>query len=94
LRYKDFFGEFEYDEPERIFHGRVVNIQDVVTFEGRSVAELETALSDSVEDSLEFCREIGKTPGKPYSGTFNIRISPATHRLAAAAAKVPYRARS
>lgn len=88
MRYNDFLGEFEYDEQERIFHGRVVNIQDVVTFEGRSIAELETALADSVEDYLEFCQEIGKTPDKPYSGKFNIRISPAAHRLAAAAAKV------
>lgn len=85
MRYKDFFGEFEYDAQERIFHGRVVNIQDVVTFEGRSIAELETALADSVEDYLDFCREIGKTPDKPHSGKFNVRISPAVHRLAAAA---------
>ncbi|KUG27197.1 hicb protein [hydrocarbon metagenome] len=66
MRYKDFLGEFEYDEQERIFHGRVVNIQDVVTFEGRSITELETALADSVEDYLEFCREIGKMPDKTY----------------------------
>ncbi|MDQ7831870.1 MAG: type II toxin-antitoxin system HicB family antitoxin [Desulfovibrionaceae bacterium] len=87
MRYKDFLGEFEYDAKERIFHGRVVNIQGVVTFEGRSIAELETALADSVEDYLELCQEIGKTPDKPYSGKFNIRISSAAHRLAAAAAK-------
>ncbi|QLA17162.1 type II toxin-antitoxin system HicB family antitoxin [Desulfolutivibrio sulfoxidireducens] len=88
MRYKDFLGEFEYDERERIFHGRVVNIQDVVTFEGRSIAELETALADSVEDYLDFCREIGKTPEMSHSGKFNVRISMAVHRLAAAAAMV------
>lgn len=87
MKYKDFIGEFEYDQEARIFHGRVVNIQDVVTFEGCSVEELEVALADSVEDYLEFCQEMGKAPDKPFSGRFNVRLTPATHRLVATAAK-------
>lgn len=87
MKYKDFIGEFEYDAPARVFYGRVVNIRDTVTFEGTSVAELEQALADSVEDYLEFCREIGKEPDKPFSGKFNIRLSPQAHRLLATAAK-------
>jgi predicted HicB family RNase H-like nuclease len=71
MKYKDFIDEFTYDAEDRCFHGRVVNIRDTVTFEGASVPELEQALADSVEDSLEFCRDLGREPDKPLSGRFN-----------------------
>jgi predicted HicB family RNase H-like nuclease len=87
LRYKGYLGVFAYDAEADIFHGRVVNINDVVTFEGRSIDELKQALAESVEDYLEFCREVGKEPDKPFSGRFNLRLSPELHRAAAAAAK-------
>ena len=87
MKYKDFIGEFEYDAEAKFFHGRVVNIRDTVTFEGASASELEQALADSVEDYLEFCRDLGREPDKPFSGKFNIRLTPQSHRLVATAAK-------
>lgn len=87
LRYGSYIGEFEYQPEADVFHGRVVNINDVITFEGRSVDELKTALSESIEDYLEFCKELGKEPDKPYSGRFNVRLNPEIHRKAALAAK-------
>jgi predicted HicB family RNase H-like nuclease len=87
LRYKNYVGMFSYDSEADLFHGRVVNINDVVTFEGRSIDELKQALADSVKDYLEFCVEVGKEPDKPFSGRFNLRLTPELHRAAAAAAK-------
>lgn len=87
MKYKEFIGEFEYDAEGRCFHGRIVNIRDTVTFEGASVPELEQALAVSVEDYLEFCRDLGREPDKPFSGKFNIRLTPQNHRLVATAAK-------
>ena len=87
LRYKDYVGVFEYYPEDREFHGRVMGIRDVVHFSGTSVEELEQALADSVEEYLEFCRESGKEPEKPYSGKFIIRVSPEVHRMAETAAK-------
>ena len=46
----------------------------------RSIDELKTALADSVDDYLELCKEVGKKPEKPFSGRFNIRISPELHQ--------------
>ena len=88
LTYKDYHGRFEYDADADIFHGQVMNLTDVITFQGRSIDELKQALADSVEDYLEFCAEEGKVPEKPYSGRFNVRISPAVHqRIALEAAR-------
>lgn len=87
LKYKEYVGVFEYYPDDHEFHGRVMGLRDVVHFSGTSVEELEQSLADSVEDYIEFCRETGKEPEKPYSGKFVVRISPEVHRLADQAAK-------
>ena len=53
--------------------------EDVVTFQGCSVDEIKQAFKDSVNDYLAFCEERGEKPDKPYSGKFNLRISPVLH---------------
>ena len=60
----------------------------MITFQGRSIDELKTALADSVEDYLEFCRDEGEEPSKPYSGRFNLRLGPELHREVAQAASM------
>jgi len=80
MSYKGYLGVIEYDDEARIFHGEVVNLRDVITFQGESVAELRQALEDSVEDYLAFCRERGEEPEKPFSGRVLLRIDPVLHR--------------
>jgi predicted HicB family RNase H-like nuclease len=60
--YKGYHGHFEYYEGADIFHGQVMNLTDVITFQGRSIDELKQAPADSVEDYLEFCACEGKAP--------------------------------
>ncbi len=80
MEYKGYIGKVEFDDQAAIFHGEVVNLRDVVTFEGESVEELRKAFRESVEDYLAFCAERGEEPEKPYSGSFTVRISPDLHR--------------
>ncbi len=87
MTYKGYTGVFEFIPEDNEFHGYVVGIRDVVHFSGRSVDELRQALADSVEDYLELCAQAGKTPEKPYSGQFRLRLSPEIHRLLAVAAE-------
>jgi predicted HicB family RNase H-like nuclease len=87
LDYKGYIGVFAYDEAADIFHGRVAGLRDVITFEGRSIDELKEALTDSIDDYLEFCRERGEEPEKPLSGKFVVRLQPSLHRAIATAAE-------
>ena len=87
LNYKDYVGIFSYDEEADVFHGRVVGLRDVITFQGRSIEQLKRALAESVEDYLEFCRERGEEPEKPLSGKFVLRLEPQLHRALAVAAE-------
>jgi predicted HicB family RNase H-like nuclease len=65
-----------------------VNTRDVITFQGKSVAELGIAFRESVDDYLAFCAERDEEPEKPFSGQFVTRISPQLHRRASFAASV------
>jgi predicted HicB family RNase H-like nuclease len=87
MKYKGYTGSVEYDPDDRIFHGTVNDITDIVTFQGDSVEELETAFRDSVDVYLEFCAERGAEAQRPCSGKFVLRITPEMHRAAAAAAR-------
>jgi predicted HicB family RNase H-like nuclease len=91
MKHKGYTATVVYDADDRVFHGRLDHIADVITFDGESVEELEVAFHNAVEQYLEFCAERGLTPEKPYSGKFVLRISPAQHeaihRAAAAGSK-------
>lgn len=87
LNYKSYIGHVQFDDENDIFHGEVINIKDVVTFQGKSVKELKKAFKESIDDYLNFCKENHEEPNKPFSGKFNVRISPELHRLAAIKAK-------
>ncbi len=80
IEYKGYIGTVEYDDEAGIFHGEVINLRDVITFQGECVGELRNALRDSVEDYLEFCAERGEEPEKPFSGNLPLRIDPELHR--------------
>lgn len=83
LEYKGYSGQITtFDETQEIITGRVLGIQDVVTFEGKSSEELIQAFRESVDDYLEFCQELGKKPEKPYSGKVIVRMSSALHQQA------------
>ncbi len=80
MEYKGFLAKVEFDNEQDLFHGEVINIGDVVTFQGRSVRELRKAFRESLEDYLAFCEERGESPNKPLSGRFVLRIPPELHR--------------
>ena len=86
MTHDGYVAAIEYDEEAGLFHGEVVNTRDVLTFQGRTVDELKTAFADTVADYLDWCRERGKEPERPFSGHFTVRVAPDLHRRAAAAA--------
>ncbi len=83
MKYKGYQGTVTFDEDAKIFHGEVIGLKDVITFQGTSVDELETAFKDSVDDYLEFCEKKRRSPEKPFSGNLMLRVPPEIHREAA-----------
>ena len=87
LNYKGYIGHVDFDDENEIFTGEVINTKDIITFQAETAYELKQAFIDSVEDYLEFCHTRNENPEKPFSGKFNIRISPELHREVYIAAK-------
>lgn len=87
MNYKGFVGVVEYDDEARVFSGEVINARAVITFQGTTVDEVEKEFHASVDDYLDWCKKDGIEPEKPYSGKFNVRISPLFHSQVAIAAK-------
>lgn len=88
MEYKGYIGKVEMDDEAGILHGEVINIRDVITFTGISVAEVQQAFHESVDDYLAFCAQRGESPEKPFSGKFVVRLPAELHRKAYIQAKL------
>jgi predicted HicB family RNase H-like nuclease len=88
MEYKGYKARVEFDDEANLFHGQVLGIRDVVTFQGTSVAELCKEFEASVADYLEWCAERGEEPDKPFSGKFVVRLAPKLHKAIAIAAEL------
>jgi len=83
LNYKGYFTKIEYSASDGVLYGKIEGINDLINFESDSPKEIEKAFHDAVDDYLTLCEELGQTPNKVYSGTFNVRINPELHRTIA-----------
>lgn len=82
LKYKDYEGTAELDMSRRVCRGKILFIDDLVTYEARSPAELQREFEVAVADYIETCATLGREPQKPLKGQFNVRIPPALHKAA------------
>lgn len=79
MNHKGYIARIEFDNDDHIFTGRLMGIEDIVTFHGESVSELEAAFYDAVDHYLEVCEKTGRPAQKPYSGRFALRMPPELH---------------
>ena len=82
LQHEGFIGSIHFSTPDDCFFGRIEGVDDLVTFEGRSVDEIKKAFQEAVGDYKTLCVSLGKPMQKSYKGSFNVRISPELHKKA------------
>ena len=83
MKYKGFIGSVHYASEDRVFYGRVEGINDLITFEGSTVDELEEGFKYMIEEHIKDCRKNDVPIEKSYKGNLNIRLSPEVHKKAA-----------
>ena len=83
LSYKGYVGSIEASIEDACLHGRILFIDDLISYEGDTIPSIQTAFQEAVDRYLAHCKRVGKHPNKPYSGTFNIRIGAELHSKAA-----------
>jgi len=83
IKYKEYLGTIHFSAEDEVFYGKLEGINDLVTFEGQTVAEIKQAFIDAVDDYEDLCAKTGKSGTKTYKGSFNVRITPELHRAIA-----------
>ena len=83
LNYKGYVGSVEFSEFDEVFHGKVLGIKSLISFEGDSVRAITEDFHNAVDEYLDYCAENNIEPEKPFKGSFNVRIGSDLHRKAA-----------
>ena len=83
LTYKEYYATVHFNNNDEVFFGKLEGINDLVSFEGKSVTTLKKAFREAVIDYIETCKQLGKEPEKAYKGSFNVRVASKLHKEAA-----------
>ncbi len=86
MTYKGYSASMIIDAEDKIIVGRVVGIDDIISFHGESVAEFESNFQAVVDDYIAAAEALGSQPEKPASGKLMLRIAPTVHAAALKAA--------
>ena len=80
LEYKGYYGSIEYNKDDKRFFGNVLGMtKGPITYEGKTMDELEIDFQNAIESYFKGCKELGITPRKGFNGILNIRIPAETH---------------
>ena len=65
LKFKGYEGSFEYDGLGKCYHGKILGISDLVSYELDTLANLLWEFQIAVDDYLDTCAELNKEPQIP-----------------------------
>lgn len=83
LEYKGYIGSIEPNLDQNYLYGKILFINDLVTYTADNLVDLREEFVKSVDEYLTVCAELGDEPDQPFKGSFNIRVGPDLHRRAA-----------
>jgi predicted HicB family RNase H-like nuclease len=65
MDHRGYTGSVEFDAEEGIFHGRVLDLRDTITYEADCEERLEAAFRDAVDEYLDQCWACETEPEPP-----------------------------
>jgi len=79
FHYKNFIGSIEADTATKCLYGKLLYINDLVTYEAITIEKLEVEFKKAVNDYLDTCEQLNREPMKPFKGSLNVRIGSHLH---------------
>lgn len=64
-KYKDYIASISCSIEDNCYYGKVIGINDFITFESDNQSDILVEFKKAVDDYLRFCEEKGKTPDVP-----------------------------
>jgi len=86
MSYKGYTTSMVFDAQDKIIVGRILDVDDIISFHAESVAEFESNFHAVIEVYLAASKELNSAPEKPASGKVMLRIAPEIHAAALKAA--------
>lgn len=86
MSYRGYLASMAFDADDKVIVGRVLDIDDIISFHGESIGEFETNFRTVVDDYIAACESLGAAPEKPASGKLMLRVAPTVHAAALKAA--------
>jgi predicted HicB family RNase H-like nuclease len=86
MSYRGYTATMVFDPEDKIIVGRVLDIDDIISFHGDSIGEFEANFHAAVDNYVAASKVLGCEPEKPASGKLMLRIAPDIHAAALKAA--------
>ena len=83
LEYKGYIGTVEYSSEDKLLFGKVQFVDSLLAYDGQSADEIECSFQETIDNYLEFCKEVCKSPEKSFNGGFNVRVGSELHKKVA-----------
>ena len=80
--YQGYQGSVETSIEDGVLHGKILFINDLVTYEGTTIKKLRQEFELAVYDYLKTCKQGNIEPNKPMTGQFNVRVGELLHKQA------------
>jgi predicted HicB family RNase H-like nuclease len=87
MTFKGYTARVEIDARDNLLVGHLLGLRDIIGFHADDVAGLRIAFEEAVNDYIDACAKMGKTPEKPASGKLMLRVPPEVHSAALIAAQ-------
>lgn len=65
LQYRGYTGSIEVSIEDNLLHGKVLDFNGLISYEGTTIKELITDFHEAIDDYLEQCEANGITPQQP-----------------------------
>ena len=85
--HRGYAARIDYSEDDGCFVGHIAGINDIVGFHGESVAELRAGFEEAVDDYLQTCKKLDRSPQTPHFGDLMAGVSPQKHAATGIAAE-------
>ncbi len=86
MQYRGYTAGMTFDPEDKVIVGRVLDVDDIISFHGESVAEFEEKFHAAVDAYIAASAALGSAPEKPASGKLMLRVAPQVHAAALKAA--------
>ena len=66
LHYKTYSGSIDFSAVDQVFHGKVLGITSLISYEGENLVALTQDFQNAIDEYLDHCAESGRAPEQPF----------------------------